>query len=199
MENQNTLNSKHSRPALFLDRDGVINIDHGYVSRAEQITFIDGIFDLIKAANSKGHYVIVITNQSGIARGYYSLNDFNDLTSWMIDEFKKESAVIDRVYHCPHHPHEGLGSLKLDCRCRKPLPGMIFEAAKDFKIDLEKSIIVGDNVTDILAGARGGIGNLFLLCNNFSHCYTSAPQNTIFIQSLRDFRLMNKLSQVRDL
>lgn len=199
MENQNTLNFTYPRPALFLDRDGVVNIDHGYVSRAEQITFIDGIFDLIKAANFKGYHVIIITNQSGIARGYYSLNDFNDLTLWLIGEFKKRSAFIDRIYHCPHHPHEGLGPLKLNCTCRKPLPGMISEATKDFNIDLKKSIIVGDNVTDVLAGARGGVGNLFLLCGNVEHRHTSAPQNTIFIHSLRDFRLMNKFSQFSDL
>lgn len=199
MENKDTLNFTPPRPALFLDRDGVVNVDHGYVSRAEQVTFIDGIFDLIKTANSKKYYVIIITNQSGIARGYYSLSDFNKLSSWMIGEFTKNSAFIDQIYHCPHHPREGLGPLKLDCICRKPQPGMIIQATRDFNIDLEKSLIVGDNITDIIAGERGGIGHLFLLCGNSDQHHTPLPQKTILIHSLMDFRLMNKLSQSSDL
>lgn len=193
MENKNTLKQAYRRPALFLDRDGVINVDHGHVFKMEQVEFIDGIFELVKKANSENYLVIIITNQSGIAKGYYSIEDFNIFTSWMSNEFFKQSAFIDQFYYCPHHPHEGLGSLKTTCHCRKPLPGMILEASQDFNLDLDKSIIVGDNITDILAGLGGKVGNLFLLQQPLEPSTTPVPVSTTTIHSLRDVRLMRCL------
>lgn len=193
MENQNTLNHTKPRPALFLDRDGVVNIDRGHVFKSEQVEFIDGVFELVKTANFKNYLVIIITNQSGIAKGYYSTEDFNILTSWMSNEFLKQSAFIDQFYHCPHHPHEGLGSLNTTCYCRKPLPGMILKASQDFNLDLDKSIIVGDNITDILAGIRGKVGNLFLLQQPIEQSTTPIPVCATTVHSLRDVRLMRCL------
>ena len=115
------------RKALFLDRDGVINIDHGYVSQIEDFEFVDGILDFIKEAQARGYLPIIVTNQSGIGRGYYTSEDFERLTTWMLDKMCQVGIIIDRehVFHCPHDPNEG-------CDCRKPMPGMLIEAAKRF-------------------------------------------------------------------
>jgi len=95
------------RPALFLDRDGVINIDHGHVHRIENFEFIPGVFDLVRRANDKGWMVIVVTNQAGIAKGYYTEEAFQILSAWMIDQFQMNGARLDKIYHCPHHPEFG--------------------------------------------------------------------------------------------
>ena len=113
------------RAALFLDRDGVINEDHGYVYRKEDVVFVEGIFDLCRAARARGMAIVVITNQAGIGRGYYTEADFRALSAWMLDEFARRGAPIDRIYHCPDHPEHGLGDYKRDSFDRKPNPGMI--------------------------------------------------------------------------
>ena len=100
------------RPALFLDRDGVINVDHGYVCLKENFIFIDGIFDLVAKANQKGYLVVIITNQAGIGRGYYIELDFHNLMSWVVLEFSKKSGSIDGIYFCPDHPIYGVGNYK---------------------------------------------------------------------------------------
>ena len=148
------------RPALFLDRDGVINIDHFYVHRPEHFHFIEGIFELVSAANRAGYLVIVVTNQAGIGRGYYTEGDFHSLTSWMLDTFKQRGAKVDAVYFCPFHPEHGVGDYKRESDCRKPRPGMLLKASKEYSIDLERSIMVGDKISDIQAGERAGVGRL---------------------------------------
>jgi D-glycero-D-manno-heptose 1,7-bisphosphate phosphatase len=135
--------------ALFLDRDGVINIDKGYVHKIEDFEFIEGIFDLCKSYQDKGYLIIVITNQAGIARGYYTEEDFLKLSEWMKKEFAKKNVIITDIFYCPHHP-----DFTGECECRKPKPGMILEAAKKYNIDLSKSILIGDKITDIEAGKR---------------------------------------------
>ncbi len=151
------------RPALFLDRDGVINIDHGYVHRAEAFDFVPGIFELVRAANVSGYRVVVVTNQSGIARGFFSESQFHDLTGWMRDRFSAEGCWIDAVYFCPFHPEHGLGIYRRESHYRKPGPGMLLQAARDWSLDLASSILVGDNVTDMRAGRAAGIRRRFLL------------------------------------
>jgi len=146
---------------LFLDRDGVINIDKGYVHKIEDFEFIDGIFELCKEYQEKGYLIIVITNQAGIARGYYTEEDFKKLTDWMLNEFRKRDVIITDVFYCPHHP-EFTG----ECECRKPKPGMILEAAKKYNIDLENSVLIGDKITDIIAGEQAKIGMCILVQNN---------------------------------
>ena len=150
-----------SKPALFLDRDGVINVDIKYAHKKRDFVFVEGIFDLVKAANKYGFLVIVVTNQSGIARGYYSENHFLELTSWMKEEFYKEGAIIDAVYYCPHHPVYGLGEYQLDCDCRKPKAGMFYKAIRDFKIDIDRSIMIGNNETDLIASTLAGVRQNF--------------------------------------
>jgi D-glycero-D-manno-heptose 1,7-bisphosphate phosphatase len=149
--------------ALFLDRDGVINVNHGYVGQIDSFDWIDGIFDLVKSAKGLGYKIIVVTNQSGIGRGYYSQDDFQSLTMWMQQEFANRQASIDKVYHCPHHPTEALAPFKLRCLCRKPSPGMALDAQDEFSIDLNASVMVGDKISDIEFAENAKIGKAFLL------------------------------------
>jgi D-glycero-D-manno-heptose 1,7-bisphosphate phosphatase len=148
--------------ALFLDRDGVINVDRAYVHRREEFEFIDGIFELVRRARGAGHRVFVITNQAGIARGYYSEDDFQRLTAWMQGVFAAQGAPIDQVYYCPYHAEHGLGRYKIDSPLRKPRPGMILQAADEHGIDLARSLLVGDMETDIQAGEAAGVGRNLL-------------------------------------
>ncbi|MDY0123291.1 D-glycero-beta-D-manno-heptose 1,7-bisphosphate 7-phosphatase [Sulfurimonas sp.] len=144
------------KKALFLDRDGVINIELNYLYKIEDFKFIDGIFELCRHYQDLGYLIIVVTNQSGIARNYYDESDFEKLTTWMIEEFAKNGIKITKVYHCPHHPE-----ISGKCSCRKPEPGMILEAQKEFDIDLKSSILVGDKERDIEAAIEAGI------CENY--------------------------------
>jgi len=144
--------------ALFLDRDGVINHDDGYTSRPEDFKFIEGIFDLCRTAKQFGYLLIVVTNQAGIGRGYYSEQDFLTLTAWMCARFEAEGAPITEVFFCPDHPKHGIGPYKKDSFDRKPNPGMLLRAAKKYRILMQNSIIVGDKDTDMLAGERAGVG-----------------------------------------
>lgn len=146
------------RPALFLDRDGVINIDHAYVYKPENFVFIDGIFELCRTAKRHGYLIFVVTNQAGIGRGYYTEQDFLKLTEWMREVFKGQGVVIDKVYFCPSHPEHGIGKYKVDSHYRKPGPGMILQAAEEFGVDLARSVVVGDKETDIQAGVTAGAG-----------------------------------------
>lgn len=157
-----------SRPALFLDRDGVINIDHAYVSKQEDFEFVDGIFELCRSAKKLGFLICVVTNQAGIGRGYYTEEDFLELTNWMCSVFSEEGCEIDKVYFCPTHPVHGVGEYKTDSQYRKPRPGMILQAVQEFDIDLTKSILVGDKETDIQAGIAAGIKCNLLYCAMFS-------------------------------
>lgn len=145
------------KPALFLDRDGVINVEKDYLHKIEDFEFIDGIIDLCRHFQDLGFLIIVVTNQSGIARKYYTESDFNKLTEWMLEQFRKKNINISNVYHCPHHPDiDGL------CSCRKPEPGMLLQAQKDFDIDLENSVLVGDKERDIEAALNAGVKKTYL-------------------------------------
>ncbi len=145
------------KKAIFLDRDGVINLEKNYVHSIDDFTFIEGVFKACRVFQKYGYLLVVITNQSGIARGYYSENDFHVLSDWMLGQFEMNGIKISRVYYCPHHPVHGIGSYKIKCSCRKPKPGLLFKAKKDFNIDLAGSILVGDMESDIEAGLNAGI------------------------------------------
>lgn len=155
-----------SRPALFLDRDGVINIDRVYVYKKEDVEFIDGIFDLCRHAKALGYLIFIITNQAGIGRGYYTEQDFADLTHWMCSVFVNENAAIDKVYFCPTHPKYAIGKYRTESYFRKPAPGMILLAAREFNINLRKSVLLGDKHSDLEAGLAAGVGNNILYCSN---------------------------------
>jgi len=154
-----------SRPgrALFLDRDGVINVEQGYVHCREDFTFQEGIFELCRAAQTLGYLLVVVTNQAGIARGYYTESEFLGLTEWMIHQFAERDIDIARVYYCPYHPIHGVGVYKYDSPDRKPEPGMLLRARADFSLDLTSSVLVGDKLSDIQAAEAAGVGTKILL------------------------------------
>ncbi len=141
---------------IFLDRDGVINEDRGYVCKIDKFIFKDGIFRLLRYLKSLGYRFVVITNQSGIGRGYYSLEDFKELTKYMLDVLSKEGVEIDSVKFCPHAPEDG-------CRCRKPGTLMIEELKRELDIDLESSWLIGDKKSDIECATSSGIENSIFL------------------------------------
>lgn len=146
--------------ALFIDRDGVINIDKVHVSEIARFEFTDGIFDLCRRYAAAGYIIIVITNQAGIAKGHYNEYDFKVLTAWMIEEFKHKGIEIARVYHCPHH-----SDFTGRCNCRKPEPGMILKAVEEFGLDISVCVLIGDKESDLESGRRAGIPetSMFLL------------------------------------
>lgn len=147
----------HSHKALFLDRDGVINIDKGYTYLIDNFRFIPQIFQVVRKANLENYKVIIVTNQSGIGRGYFSNNDFMILMKWVKGEFFKRHCVINGVYHCPYHPTHGIGNYRRSSNLRKPKPGMFLKAALDFNLDLAKSIAIGNSDSDMEAAHAAGI------------------------------------------
>jgi D-glycero-D-manno-heptose 1,7-bisphosphate phosphatase len=155
--------------ALFLDRDGVINVDHGYVYKPEDVEFIDGIFELVAAAKNAGYLVVVVTNQAGIGRGYYSEADFHKLMDWMEARFTELGGQIDAVYFCPFHPKHGIGSFRRESDFRKPAPGMLLQAQHDLNIDMGRSIFVGDKPSDMAAGRAAGVATLLYLSGAAQH------------------------------
>jgi D-glycero-D-manno-heptose 1,7-bisphosphate phosphatase len=158
------LGSPARSKALFLDRDGVINVDKKYVWRIEDFEFLPGIFELCRTAQDIGLIPIVVTNQAGIGRGYYTEQDFRTLTEWMLGQFQARGITIGRVYHCPYHPTEGIGEYRRESPDRKPNPGMMLKANRDFALDLAGSVLVGDKDSDIAAGRTAGVGyNIKLL------------------------------------
>lgn len=150
--------------ALFLDRDGVINEEINYLHTIEDFRFIESIFDLCRFYRDHQFIIIVITNQAGIARGLYTEADLEVLNHWMIDQFLQRGIQIGKVYHCPHHP-----DFTGPCSCRKPNPGMIFQAAEEFDINLASSILIGDKESDLEAGFNAGI----LHCYNIQEIFTN--------------------------
>lgn len=148
-------------PALFLDRDGVINVEKNYVHKIEDCEFIDGIFDLCREAKARGCKVIVVTNQAGIAKGYYTEDDYFTLMDYIKGEFERQGCPLDDVYYCPFH-EDGIGEYRKQSEDRKPNPGMLLKAAAKHDIDLKSSILVGDKKSDIEAGRRAGVKRLFL-------------------------------------
>ena len=150
------------RSALFLDRDGVINEDRRYVHNIEDFYFIEGIFDLCRRAKSIGMLIMIVTNQAGIGRGYYTEEQFHFLSDWMVKYFANEGIQIDGIYFCPFHPEHGIGRYKINCKDRKPEPGMIYRACDEHALDLESSVLIGDKKEDIQAAQNAGIGTSVL-------------------------------------
>jgi len=134
--------------ALFLDRDGVINVDRGYIHRSDQFEFVLGIFDLARSwTNELRRPIVVVTNQSGIGRGYFDENAYADLTRWMCNRFEAEHTAITRVYHCPYHPVDGIDEYRCDRPWRKPKPGMLLQAISDLALDPARCAILGDRMS----------------------------------------------------
>jgi len=175
---------KKSR-ALFLDRDGVINFEKDYLYKIDDVEFIPEIFDLVGNAKSMGYKVIVITNQSGIARGLYSESQFHCLMDWMRSIFIEKDCGLDAIYYCPFHPVHGIGRYRKESIDRKPNPGMILSARDDHSLDLEKSILVGDRYSDVEAGLKAGVGTNFL--------YSRKPEE---VNKQSDFFVVGSLGEI---
>lgn len=143
--------------AIFLDRDGTINIDKNYMYKVEDFEFVKGAVEGLKILYDMGYKLIVVTNQAGIARGYYTEEDLKKLNSYMEEKLLEKGIKIEKSYFCPHHFEHGIGKYKIDCECRKPKPGMILEGIKEFCIDKEKSFMVGDKMSDAKAGINAGV------------------------------------------
>lgn len=154
------------RPAAFLDRDGVINVDHGYVYRREDFEFVPGVLEGTRRLVELGYAPVVVTNQSGIGRGLYGEDDFHALTAWMADRFAAAGAPLAGVYFCPHHPDEANGAYRIACDCRKPAPGMLLSAAADLGLDLGRSVLFGDRASDLLAAQAAGVPRRILLATD---------------------------------
>ena len=167
------------RPAVFLDRDGVLNVDHGYVARREDFQWIDGAKTAVKTLNDAGYYVFIATNQSGIARGYYGEAEFRAVQRRVEERFAEAGIHFDGVYHCPHHP-EITGA----CECRKPGLGMYRRAARELGLDLARSIYVGDRPSDVLPALElGGMGFLALTGYGALHA-AEAPREVVVADDL---------------
>lgn len=144
------------RPAVFLDRDGTINVEKDYLYRVEDFQFISGAPEALRRLKAAGFLLIVVTNQSGVARGYFPREAVCRLHEHLQRQLLKVSAAIDGFYVCPHHPVEGQGEYQVDCDCRKGAPGMLLQAAGDHGIDLSRSFMIGDKLADIEAGVAAG-------------------------------------------
>lgn len=162
--------------ALFLDRDGVVNVEKNYLHKIEDFELMEGIIDVCRHYEANGYLIIIVTNQSGISRGFYTEDDFKRLSEWMVEYFKAQGVTITRIYHCPHHEN-----IDGQCDCRKPEPGMFLEAQRDFDIDMENSVMIGDNERDIEAAMRAGVTTNILL----SHDAMQSNANKI-VRSLRE-------------
>ncbi len=149
--------------ALFLDRDGVINEEVGYLIRSDDVRFVAGLFPLLRTAIELGYRLVVVTNQSGIARGLYTEADFHRLMDWIAGELARERITLDRVYHCPYHPEHGKGHFRREHPDRKPGPGMLLRAAEELSLDLAGSLLIGDRCSDLAAANAAGLRQAFLL------------------------------------
>ena len=152
-----------SVPAIFLDRDGTINIDHGYVYEVDSFEFIDGVIDAMKELKAMGFALVLVTNQSGIARGLFTEADFENLTEWMDWSLADRGVDLDGIYYCPHHPKGEVVAFTQVCDCRKPLPGMLLSARDLLNIDMASSYMVGDKIEDMQAGQAAEVGTKVLV------------------------------------
>ena len=180
------LNPPKKRRAVFLDRDGVINLYGAYVHTRNDFVFRAGIVELLQAAQTMGYLLLVVTNQSGIARGYYTESEFIQFTRWMIGELAKAQVNIAAVYYCPYHPVHGIGIYKQDSVDRKPKPGMLLRAQSDFNLDLSASIMIGDKAGDICAAREAQVGTRILLRSKATE--PEIPDDCHVSNSLRDVR-----------
>jgi D-glycero-D-manno-heptose 1,7-bisphosphate phosphatase len=163
---------------IFLDRDGVINKEISYLHKIDDFVFINGVFKSCLYLKKLGYEIIIITNQSGIARGYYSELDYQILTSWMLNHFKKNNIEILDIFHCPHSP-------EASCKCRKPRPGMLLKAKRKYSIDMANSWLIGDKEIDIQAAENAGIRNTIIVKSGHK-INESTSKADYFLESIKD-------------
>jgi rfaE bifunctional protein nucleotidyltransferase chain/domain len=167
-----------TRRTVFLDRDGVINRDKSYVGRWSDFEFMPNAIEGLKRFQDAGYALVIVTNQSGIARGYYTEEDYAELTALMLAELKLQGVHITAVYHCPHHPEGVVTSLAVKCACRKPLPGLLVQAANDLAIFLSHAILVGDRLSDIQAARAANLQAAYLIVQEGDH-WSSNPHEPV--------------------
>jgi D-glycero-D-manno-heptose 1,7-bisphosphate phosphatase len=149
--------------AVFLDRDGVINVDKGYIHRWENFEFLPGAIEAMRRFEQAGFALIVVTNQSGIARGFFSVVQYEDLTSKIRRYLTHQGVHLTAIYHCPHYKDGVIEDLSIQCACRKPEPGMLLQAMHDYDLDMAQSVLVGDKIADIEAARAAGVAKAFLV------------------------------------
>ena len=164
-----------SKKALFLDRDGVINIDYGYVHKIENFKFFDGIFDIVRYFQNRDYYIFIVTNQSGIERGYYTTEDYKILTLWMLKQFQKEKITINKVAFCPYLTGK-------NSKCRKPNRGMIDTILSEFDVDLNNSIMIGDKPSDIDMAINVGIKETIYISSK------SLGRESLYFDSINEYK-----------
>ena len=150
------MDSQLPRPAVFLDRDGTVNVEVHYLSEPRQLELLPTVAETISTLNAQGIAVVVVTNQAGVARGYFPEHRLDEIHQRLKQILAEQNAKIDGVYYCPHHPTAGLGKYQKQCDCRKPMPGMLQQAARELNLDLSRSLMIGDRDSDLEAGANAG-------------------------------------------
>ncbi|AMO80773.1 D-glycero-beta-D-manno-heptose 1,7-bisphosphate 7-phosphatase [Obesumbacterium proteus] len=173
-------------PAIFLDRDGTINVDHGYVHESDNFQFIDGVIDAMAELKKMGYALVLVTNQSGIARGMFTEDQFMHLTEWMDWSLADRGVDLDGVYYCPHHPEGTVEEFRQVCDCRKPQPGMLLSAKEELNIDMSASYIVGDKIEDLLAGEAASVGTKVLVRTGKPVTPEAEAKADLVIKSLAD-------------
>jgi D-glycero-D-manno-heptose 1,7-bisphosphate phosphatase len=151
------------RPAAFIDRDGVINVERHHVHRIADFELLPGVVNGLRRLAAQGYALVVVTNQAGIAKGLYDEPAFQLLTAHMLGLLRAHGVVLDGVYHCPHHPHGSVLRYAVVCDCRKPAPGLLLRAAEDLRLELPRSVLVGDKTSDTAAGRAAGLRHTVLV------------------------------------
>lgn len=181
------------KKAILLDRDGTINVEKDYLHKIEDFEFEKNVVEALKIFSDLGYTMAVVTNQSGIARGYYTEDDLQKLNEYIKRELEKHGIVIEKFYYCPHHPEKGIGKYKTDCMCRKPNTGMLEAAIEEFDIDKTVSFMVGDTIADIDAGSRAGLTPILVKTGHGIETLEKIGNRKIDIfDSLYDFALSLK-------
>lgn len=175
-----------SKPAVFIDRDGVINVDHGYVSNVDDFEYIDGVFEATKALKDLGYLLVLVTNQSGIARGYYTEKQFLTLTEWMDWNFVDKGVEFDGLYYCPHHPEGSVAKYAQVCDCRKPATGMFVSAQEELDIDMSKSVMIGDKADDMRAAMAAGVNTKILVRSGKTVTQEAEQLADVVLDSIND-------------
>lgn len=170
-----------ARPAVFIDRDGTLNVEKKYLYRFEDWEWIPGAIEAVRKFNTAGFLVIVVSNQAGVARGLYLESDVVSLHARVDEELAKAGARIDAYYFCPHHPEHGEGN---DCACRKPLPGMLMQAKAEWNIDFARSWMIGDKLIDIQAGQAAGIRSILVATGYGSSEVNRLPKGVPFVEDI---------------
>lgn len=176
----------NKKAAIFLDRDGTINSDHGYVSQVDDFQFIDGVIEALVELKRMGFLLVIVTNQSGIAKGKYTEEQFMQLTEWMDWSLADRGVDLDGIYYCPHHSEGEVTQYVQQCDCRKPQPGMLLSAANALNIDLAQSYMVGDKLIDIQAGKAAGVKSNILVRSGKTVTEEAEKLASTIIQNLTD-------------